>query len=606
MPLFAAPVPPLPGAQIELAAEKWRRELIAQEDAAVRRLNGVYAAIAGRQRARIRELTTLLARQERAGLPMTTIAIVRREIAVQLLRALQDELSAAGRVAADIVAAGADEAAVLGIEAAREAMSVVGRTFEPNVLAIQAQVGALRPGTPLEALLRAIGPEAAEAASQAMIRATAEGWGARRLGRELFKTAQAEGLPRARAELIARTELIRSYREGTRQSHLANADVVRAVRWLAAKTPRTCAACLALDGREFPVGYSQQSHPACRCTLVPVTEFDQGPALTGLQYAETLPLQDQERIFGKAGNRLRKAGWVDLQDFAEEGFSPLWGRSYTVQAQSRLLALAKERGLDGGLSIREVKAATYSGQNVLPKAPADLRLPARRVTAEIPRIAPAGPDLSGLRPDTNLRGVETLADFERIARRQSGEDGYESAAAFDLDGRMLFIKDGEDSAVGFSREEIAQVRGRLLSHNHPDNTSFSTADLGFYVANGLAELRAVGERYTHRLTGVPRLSAADMAALRAVFPEGTDDQILLAAGIKQLHDREFRRLLESYRRRVYQGRIDPIEAFERAVDRAARYIAKLTGLKYARYLEKNTPRRFSASAESILSNLLRL
>ena len=112
MPLFAAPVPPLPGAQIELAAEKWRRELIAQEDAAVRRLNGVYEAIAGRQRARIRELTTLLSRQERAGLPMTTIAIVRREIAVQLLRALQDELSAAGRVAADIVAAGADEAAV--------------------------------------------------------------------------------------------------------------------------------------------------------------------------------------------------------------------------------------------------------------------------------------------------------------------------------------------------------------------------------------------------------------------------------------------------------------------------------------------------------------
>lgn len=584
MPLFAAPVPPLPGAQIELAAEKWRRDLIAREDLAVRRLNAVYAAIAGRQRARIRELTTLLARQERAGLPMTVSAIVRREIAVQLLRALQDELSAAGRIAADIVSANAEEAALLGIEAARETMSLVGRTFEPNVLAIQSQVGALRPGTPLTALLQGLGAEAAEAASQAMVRATAEGWGARRLGRELFKTAQADALPRARAELIARTELIRSYREGTRQSHLANADVVRAVRWLAAKTPRTCAACLALDGREFPVGYSQQSHPACRCTLVPVTEFDQGPALTGLQYAETLPLEAQERIFGKAGNRLRKAGWVELGDFAEEGFSPLWGRSYTVQAQSRLLALAKERGLDGGLSIRDVKAASYSGRNVLPKAPADLRVIPRRVTAEITPsrpVASARPDTSGLRPDTNLHGVETLADFERIARRQSGEDGYESAAAFDLDGRMLFIKDGEQHQVNFSDAEVALAKKAIMTHNHPNGASFSQADLMFYLRNDLQELRAVGEVYTYSLKGAVNMNKALREAMGLAGVDSlTPAQMGELAG--NLLAFEVDRLMPKFKPKVLSGQMDADEAWLSHTHLAMLRVARLLGLKYRR------------------------
>lgn len=358
-------VPLSAASEIERLAEVGRLALIEREEEAVKRVNAVYARLAGRQRRRIRELVALAKAAEDAGLDVPTAVVVRREQAVQLLEALVAELRAAAAEAGRIAGEGAGAVASAGASAAAEALALIGRVFEPNLPAIRAQANLL--ATPvLEALLESIGEQAAKEAGQVMLQSVAEGWGARRLGAELFRVAAADGLPLARAELIARTEMIRAYREGSRGVHLANADLVLSVRWLAAKAPRTCAACLALDGRTFPVGYSQQSHPACRCTLVPVTSLDAGPSLTGDQYADSLSLEEQEAIFGAAGNRLRRAGWVNLGDFAQEGFSPTWGRSYTVRSQSRLLALARDRGLPPDLGMKRVKGAGYSGRRALP------------------------------------------------------------------------------------------------------------------------------------------------------------------------------------------------------------------------------------------------
>ena len=85
----------------------------------------------------------------------------------------------------------------------------------------------------------------------------------RQAGKTVFKTVQ------QRAELIARSEVMRAYNQGAVKFE-ARVGITRA-RWLTAGDERTCPDCGPLDGKEFTLADlpSQPLHPACRCTHVP-------------------------------------------------------------------------------------------------------------------------------------------------------------------------------------------------------------------------------------------------------------------------------------------------------------------------------------------------
>ena len=46
--------------------------------------------------------------------------------------------------------------------------------------------------------------------------------------------------------------------------------------------------------------------------------------------------------------------------------------------------------------------------------------------------------------------------------------------------------------ITFSRGEVAELRGAVLTHNHPDGSAFSRKDIGLSIEHGLKEIRAVG------------------------------------------------------------------------------------------------------------------
>jgi len=85
----------------------------------------------------------------------------------------------------------------------------------------------------------------------------------RQVGKTVFKTVQ------QRAELIARSEVMRAYNQGALKFE-AQVGIKR-VRWLTAGDERTCPDCGPLDGKETSLVDlpSQPLHPACRCTHVP-------------------------------------------------------------------------------------------------------------------------------------------------------------------------------------------------------------------------------------------------------------------------------------------------------------------------------------------------
>lgn len=75
----------------------------------------------------------------------------------------------------------------------------------------------------------------------------------------------------ARAEVIARTELLDGYRNATNQAYVANRDVLDGWQWLAELSERTCPACLSMNGTMWPVNEpGPMDHHCGRCTSVPV------------------------------------------------------------------------------------------------------------------------------------------------------------------------------------------------------------------------------------------------------------------------------------------------------------------------------------------------
>lgn len=76
----------------------------------------------------------------------------------------------------------------------------------------------------------------------------------------------------ARALTVARTEMLDAYRQADKTTRKENASIIRGWVWATALDKRTCPACLAMNGREFPNDVAgPEGHQNCRCTSIPLT-----------------------------------------------------------------------------------------------------------------------------------------------------------------------------------------------------------------------------------------------------------------------------------------------------------------------------------------------
>lgn len=121
---------------------------------------------------------------------------------------------------------------------------------------------------PLARLFSGFGKEAADKAANALIAAITHGDNPRTIADSVAAALQ---IPRYRALTIARTEMLNAYRGAQLANYQANSDVVGGWIWSAALSPRTCAACIAMNGTEHPLSEPMNSHPNCRCSPVPKT-----------------------------------------------------------------------------------------------------------------------------------------------------------------------------------------------------------------------------------------------------------------------------------------------------------------------------------------------
>lgn len=88
-----------------------------------------------------------------------------------------------------------------------------------------------------------------------------------------------------------------------------------------------------------------------------------------------------------------------------------------------------------------------------------------------------------------------LYENERIL----SSNNFETAILYDEDGNVIFKKKGNADSVSFSEKEKKQMKGCVLTHNHPNGSVFSSNDINMLRTGILSEIRACNSKGTYVL-----------------------------------------------------------------------------------------------------------
>lgn len=220
--------------------------------------------------------------------------------------------------------------------------------------AIRQTVAALGEDSPLYALLSTFGREARESWRREIVSGLAAGDNPRAVARRLASVTDGGMI---RASRIARTEMMRGYREAHHENYRANSHVVTGWMWIATFQPRTCPACLSQHGKIFPLTTKLVDHPNGRCTSAPVTKtwselglpdlpetsLSVRPVQSGEDWLRTQPAATQVAILGARGRSEWLAGRVALGDFVGVNKSRVWGDSINAVGVETAISRARSR-----------------------------------------------------------------------------------------------------------------------------------------------------------------------------------------------------------------------------------------------------------------------
>lgn len=334
--------------RLSRAANRFRSQLLKEEEKTGTALLEAYGPVYQRLSILVDGITAEVIQLQAKGEDISRNLIYQRTRLLSLLGQIESELlvfSAFGNAQVALSQAVAVEQAQAASQALIEtALGPIpgGGQIPTNFLrfnpkAVEKFVGRASNGSPLQELFATLTEEPTQAVEQVFIQGIIQGKNPREVAKELKEQFQ---VPLHRAQTISRTEILNSYRESSREFYQQNEDVVIRWRWQAAFQSRTCAMCLAMDGREFDTKIEMGTHPNCRCVLVPVTktwaelgfgeDAKEGRTPVGDRGEEWFAAQDpatQLRILGPGKLKLYKEAKLTLRTLVGVRRDRDWGLS---------------------------------------------------------------------------------------------------------------------------------------------------------------------------------------------------------------------------------------------------------------------------------------
>ena len=341
---------PDPTPQILESARRFRQQLLARERRAASAMVRYYGDMWRRLQPEIRRLRVKIEGMRAAGEDVSVARIGRLDRLRSIEAQAQQQLLQFTEYADDAIR-GAEREAIAAAE--RDAPALMRAAYPPDAPitirfdrmpreAVENLVGFLEDGSPLaDLLVEAVG-DAADNFASTMVTGMAAGWNPRRLARALRSEF---GMGLTQALKISRTEQIRAYGAATLNAYQTS-NVVTGWERLAALSPRTCMACILLDGKRYALDEPMDDHVQGRCAMIPITK----------SYAEMgidAPEPDFRREVGKdwflrqnatvQQNMMGalydpwKEGEFELSAIPHLTTSTVWGNSWTPKTLKELV-----------------------------------------------------------------------------------------------------------------------------------------------------------------------------------------------------------------------------------------------------------------------------
>lgn len=312
-------------------SREFRAEVLRGDKAMLQQLSAAYRGIERSLKLQLNSLMREIAEAERQGKTINQDWLRRSFRYQQLIRQVKSEVKSFSNGANYFIQSKQRDAIGLGqlhasdlIQAALPEISF----FRLPTGAIEEMVGVLEDGSPLAKVLDKLGSQAAGGIRDAFLSGLGSGHGAATIARGI---RQAIDIPRWRALAIARTEVMRAYRQSTLQTYSENSDVLDGWIWTATLSTRTCPACWALHGQFFPL--TKQffpSHVNCRCTSIPSVKGSDFLMTPGAVAFGNLPTIQQQEILGPSRYEMYQQG-TSLMDFVMLTRDRDWGGAYQVR-----------------------------------------------------------------------------------------------------------------------------------------------------------------------------------------------------------------------------------------------------------------------------------
>lgn len=335
-------------------ALRWRERLLKRDAAALADLARAYEGVYRRLRREMDEAVKALttggrapgrrdARRESAAYRVTRLRELERQIT--------EALAAYGVEAGERITQGQTEAVNLAAEGQAEMIAAQAPRVAASLVkfpspAMEALVGLAGDGTPLAELLAAMAPAYGVAARDRLLQGLALGHGPDKIA-AAFRDEM--GVPLTRALRVARTEVMRAYREGARLYARENAaGIVDGYWWRSGRDARTCPVCWAMDGTWQPIEEPFATHVNCRCCVIPAVKKAPGapapwtPVETGEEAFAALDPTRQREALGPGKYELYRNGEIRLADLVKEGRDERWG-AYRVERPLKELASRSKR-----------------------------------------------------------------------------------------------------------------------------------------------------------------------------------------------------------------------------------------------------------------------
>lgn len=302
--------------------------VLRHDEAAIRRLVNAY----GTTQRRLQGLIEALA-EDIAARGMTNGKAVKLTRYKQLMEQLTQELSGLQTLTRNEI----DNAVNFGLTAGeRDAVRTLAAATrgDPAVLvgfnrlpvdAIRTLLGFLDPQGALYERISKLASTSAEYVTDAITEGIALGYNPIKTAR-LLGDAYGRGLTDAMR--LLRTVQLWTYREASRASYVANADVLRGGwKWWANLDNLTCMSCVAMHGTIHPLSEPLRDHHNGRCAMIPLVKgFPDAFQGDGQGWFTSLPEAEQRRMMGAKKYDAWRSGAFSFDRLSSEALNDVYGK----------------------------------------------------------------------------------------------------------------------------------------------------------------------------------------------------------------------------------------------------------------------------------------